>query len=108
MLEKYGWVIECESPYELRHSDGSFATGQAANIVELHYRNKEIKNHARYDTVLNVVITTLEQIATTPRNKGARRNAIATLEFLRTQLLGVSNKKHITMKRELQRRLSDE
>lgn len=33
MLEDDGWVVECESPFELRHSDGSFATGQAAYIV---------------------------------------------------------------------------
>lgn len=35
---------------------------------------------------LDVAMTTLEQIATTPRNKGARRNAYSTLAFLRTQL----------------------
>ena len=33
ILEKHGWTIECESPYELRHTDGSFASGQAAWIV---------------------------------------------------------------------------
>jgi hypothetical protein len=31
-------------------------------------------------------MTTLEQIATTPRNKGARRNAIATVTFIKTNL----------------------
>lgn len=35
---------------------------------------------------LRVAMTTLEQIATTPRNKGARMNAKATLLFLQTQL----------------------
>jgi hypothetical protein len=40
----------------------------------------------RLRTALNVAMTTLEQIATTPRNKGARRNAYATREFMRTQL----------------------
>lgn len=33
LLEKYGWVIECESPFEIRHEDGSFATENAARIV---------------------------------------------------------------------------
>ncbi len=33
ILENEGWIIECESPYELRHVDGSFASGQAAYIV---------------------------------------------------------------------------
>ena len=33
LLSKNGWVLECESPLEIRHEDGSFATQQAANIV---------------------------------------------------------------------------
>jgi len=35
LLEKHGWTLECESPFEIRHEDGSFATGQAADIVLL-------------------------------------------------------------------------
>lgn len=34
LLEAYGWFVECESPFEIRHEDGSFATGQAAYIVQ--------------------------------------------------------------------------
>lgn len=33
VLAENGWTIECESPFELRHDDGSFASGQAAEIV---------------------------------------------------------------------------
>jgi len=33
LLEKCGWEIECESPFEIRHEDGSFATQQAAHMV---------------------------------------------------------------------------
>ena len=33
LLEKYGWEVECESPLEIRHSDGSFATLNAAKYV---------------------------------------------------------------------------
>ena len=33
LLNKYGWEIECESPFEIRHEDGSFATMQAAHTV---------------------------------------------------------------------------
>jgi len=33
-LEKAGWIIECESPFEIRHKDGSFATGQGAKIIQ--------------------------------------------------------------------------
>lgn len=37
LLEKYGWVVDCESPLEIRHNDGSVASGQAAHIVVMHY-----------------------------------------------------------------------
>ncbi len=33
LLAYGGWVRECSSPLELRHEDGSFATGQAADLV---------------------------------------------------------------------------
>ena len=33
VLSIHGWTIECEHPFELRHEDGSFATGQAATLV---------------------------------------------------------------------------
>ena len=34
ILEKYGWIVECELPLEIRHNEtGSFASGVAAEIV---------------------------------------------------------------------------
>lgn len=33
ILEMTGWTIECESPLEIRHEDGSFATLNAAKEV---------------------------------------------------------------------------
>jgi hypothetical protein len=33
MKNLFGWEIECKSPLEIRHEDGSFATGQAAQII---------------------------------------------------------------------------
>lgn len=44
-LEDNGWVIECESPLEVRHSEGSFATLYAAKVLlgELHEQYKEEK-----------------------------------------------------------------
>lgn len=34
LLKKYDWVIECESPFEVRYSDGgAFASGCAADAV---------------------------------------------------------------------------
>ena len=35
VLAHYGWTIESNSPYEIRHTDGSLATLQAATIVEI-------------------------------------------------------------------------
>jgi hypothetical protein len=32
-MESAGWQIECWNPFEIRHQDGSFATGQAAHLV---------------------------------------------------------------------------
>ena len=33
ILEEMGWTIECHSPFEIRHEDGSFASMQAAYMV---------------------------------------------------------------------------
>lgn len=34
LLERDGWHVECESPFEIRHDEsGSFASGRAAQIV---------------------------------------------------------------------------
>lgn len=34
LLEKNGWEVECESPFEIRHSDSeSFATNDAAMLI---------------------------------------------------------------------------
>lgn len=33
LLESNGWELECISPFEIRHLDGSFATLNAAKTV---------------------------------------------------------------------------
>jgi len=33
LLEANGWEVECHSPFEIRTKDGSFASGEAANMV---------------------------------------------------------------------------
>lgn len=33
LLEKHGWIVECQSPFEIRNEDGSFAAGEAAQAV---------------------------------------------------------------------------
>ena len=45
-----------------------------------------LRELARLRPAFETAMSTLEQIATTPRNRGARRNAYATREFLRTQI----------------------
>jgi hypothetical protein len=42
ILESNGWEIECESPFEIRHEDGSFATGQAAHMVLSSLKDEEL------------------------------------------------------------------
>jgi hypothetical protein len=33
LLEKHGWTVECQLPFEISHEDGSFATLNAAQMV---------------------------------------------------------------------------
>ncbi len=33
LLNSFGWSIECESPLEVSHTDGSFASGQAVKYL---------------------------------------------------------------------------
>lgn len=44
------------------------------------------RNGQRIEAALETALSVLEQIATAPRNRGAKRSAAATLAFLRTQL----------------------
>jgi hypothetical protein len=37
-LEKHGWTLECESPLELRHENGSFVSGLAALNLIANYK----------------------------------------------------------------------
>ena len=40
ILQHAGWSVDCESPFELRHCEGSYATGQAASLVLLDVRSE--------------------------------------------------------------------
>lgn len=41
LLKKFGYIVECESPFEIRHKkDGSFATGNAAYKVLEYIKDK--------------------------------------------------------------------
>jgi hypothetical protein len=50
ILKYYGWEIECESPFEVRNIDGSFATGQAASCVLNSVREEYILE--KYDELM--------------------------------------------------------
>lgn len=47
ILDYYGWEIECQSPYEIRNIDGSFASGQATTCVLNAIRQEYI--HEKYE-----------------------------------------------------------
>jgi hypothetical protein len=42
LLELHGWTVECESPFEIRNVDGSFASLQAADIVLADIRSESV------------------------------------------------------------------
>ena len=48
--------------------------------------NELVNEAARVAVALDVALTTLRQIQSTPRNAGARRNAGGTVSFIETQL----------------------
>ena len=39
MLERLGWSMDCQSPLEISHPDGSSAIGLAAAIVIMEFRD---------------------------------------------------------------------
>ena len=49
LLEKHGWTEECGSPFEIRHTDGSFATGSAAWTVLSVLRSEELEEHPQFE-----------------------------------------------------------
>lgn len=42
LLASHGWTVECESPFEVRHEDGSFASGQAADFLVSALREESV------------------------------------------------------------------
>lgn len=62
-LEDNDWTVECESPLEVRHSEGSFATNYAAKVLlaELHSQYKE-ENNLASDVDENTQLKTFEKL----------------------------------------------
>lgn len=49
-LEAKGWIVECESPLEIRDNEtGSFATGYAAKCVLESLRNEENESDIKFE-----------------------------------------------------------
>jgi hypothetical protein len=42
-LEDAGWTVECSLPLEIRHTDGSFASGQAAKLLIAEHTTPEFE-----------------------------------------------------------------
>ena len=55
LLEKHGWTEECGSPFEIRHTDGSFATGSAAWTVLSALRSEELEEHPQFEYQINLI-----------------------------------------------------
>jgi len=49
LLEDNGWEVECESPFEIRTKDGSFASGEAAYIVLDNLKSEKIQRFNEQD-----------------------------------------------------------
>lgn len=63
-LQETGWTVECQSPLEIRHEDGSFASGQAAQIV-IDSLESEAAEELRRRTLIR-----LDAVASLARNVG--------------------------------------
>ena len=51
ILEQEGWSMDCESPLELSHEDGSFASGQAAQIVIDSLKKGRKRNERKHNEI---------------------------------------------------------
>ena len=49
LLNEDGWEVECESPLEIRHADGSFASGYAANVVVSDLKSEHVQRFIEQD-----------------------------------------------------------
>lgn len=49
LLAEYGWTLECWSPLEIRHTDGSFATLNAAQDIldRLEWQKKVVAKYKK-------------------------------------------------------------
>lgn len=60
-LESLGWTVECQSPLEIRHFDGSFATGFAAKVL-VDYLKSEAGDESATGFVSTTPVTELRAL----------------------------------------------
>lgn len=61
LLEENGWIIECQSPFEIRDKDGSFASGTAAYIVLDSFRQQDDNKLTKWFISYASCISSIEQ-----------------------------------------------
>ena len=49
LLKENGWIVECESPFEISTKDGCFARGQAAHIVLADLKYETVQRFTEQD-----------------------------------------------------------
>jgi len=57
LLKDLGWEIECESPLEIRHEDGSFASGYAAIILYDHLEEENSESFKVRERLREIINT---------------------------------------------------
>ena len=60
LMEKDGWTVVCESPFEIENVDGSVATGYGAKIIEMSYEEDDLVSQIPIEGILGVLLTSLE------------------------------------------------
>ncbi len=72
LLESFGWEMECCSPLEIRHPDGSFATGAAAIMVIQALReeakNPILQSQMTREKAMDVLVATVQECDDTVDN----------------------------------------
>lgn len=86
LLEENDWIVECESPFEIRHRDGgSFASGMAARILLYdlqHEKNNTFSEQDMHDS-FNAGINRGVQITSILMNRDIGENYPTYSEYMK-------------------------
>ena len=67
LLEKHGWTVICESPFELENEDGDVATGEAADMILSLFNLFEENRIKRENVIENIDEYEKEEYPLTPK-----------------------------------------